>query len=786
MRTSSLSAALFSLAFLAVVAQGWAAEKEKKPLKYAGRVYMQVRAADDGKGVSGAKVQVLDNRVGKPELLSGTTNASGYCLVAAPVGYSAEEVDWERVRNTSIIGAILGGLTGGLNKKDCIVRFNGVAASITADGYKPFKGFIPYQDINGKAFEAVAQPLLLEKTASTAVSRVDAVSRIAEFEWLQCPDELPAGAKVPVKFRFQYNHPFPSELTVRGTAQSGKWQPIFDDGKHDDGAPADGIWGGTLQVPPVPKKGDPEVVLKTIIMVTAGERPVLSVSETAPFTFSGQSKEAVEKLIAARAARGNERLRLYEQALSLAPSCITILREYLRSALVIGQVDEAIALGDKKPNVCADAEAGASYVAALYRRGLYDRIVAHLAQAKLKPKQVSYDTVRQYYLGIALWKTGDVTKSVAALSALGVRTGIADFDEKLPEPKASRFKLGGTRYCFPESDSLFDRFVLVSDLDSAQVQAETSSLLQATYATSNWLTLGRLYLENGEYDKASSCLQRAPGQYTMSLDMVFDSPPITGSIILDEVLQPSQNEGSEKKYLVADVVAYCQDQRCLPKPVEGNLAQYSIDQVRQKIQETPRNWQLHHALALHLLRQASHPDTSKELSLAAWHGKSQSVTSDKMAVTPTSTMYGTSMINIAPVWTSTKLTVYNGYADASAQADFYISDICSSVPGFSFASGLPQLQNSTEDQELQPVYAYVVGRALTDIGCANLAVPFMGLALAQLSDSVEVHLAAAEMKLALGMQDEAAALQNKAQSLAPGDSTIAERIASMANGVKQN
>lgn len=778
MRTNRLAVVVLGLALVALQAQGWAADKEKKPLKYAGKVYVQVRAAEAGAGIPGAKVQVLDDRVGKPELLSGVTDASGCCLVAAPVGYSSEEVDWERVGETSLAGLVVG-LFGGLNKKDCIVRFNGVAVSITADGYKPFRGFVPYQDINGKAFEAVAQPVLLEKASSPAVSRIDSASRMTEFEWLQCPDELPAGAAVPVKFRFLYKHPAAPKLSARGTAATSiyacKWQQIFDDGKHDDAVAGDGIWGGTLQVPAAPKKGDSEVVLNAIIEVNAGERVVLSTVQTAPFTFPGQSKEAVEALLAARAARGGQKLTLCARAFELAPACTTFFREYLDVQFEQDRPDEVIAIAEKNPALLNDSIASAYYVAALYSKGAYARVVSHLAQAKLKPQDDWADRARQYYLGISSWKSGDEPTAITLLSKLGVQTGISELDAKLPPVKVEKFEVSGTTYTFYRCDTMFSALVLVGDLAGALIQAESASTASSPRAGLQWKTLATLYLARRQWDRALPCLQRMPPDDTLKMIDVFRAPAATTS-----EAQPAPG------WRVKDLIAYCQDQSRLPEPLTSSGEQRSIEELRQAISTGPEKWRLHHDLALLLMKAGPHQDTGKELTLAAWHGKSLAATRDKMAGGDTRMMYGTRMVDVAPVWTSEKLTVYNGYADPAAQADFYISDICSSVPGFSFASGLPQLENSTEDQALQPVYAYVVGRALTDIGCARLAVPFMELALAQLPDSVEVHLAAAEMKLALGLQDEAAALQNKARSLAPDDPSIAERIASMAGSVQQN
>lgn len=767
MRTNRLAVVVLGLALVALQAQGWAADKEKKPLKYAGKVYVQVRAAEAGAGIPGAKVQVLDDRVGKPELLSGVTDASGCCLVAAPVGYSSEEVDWERVGETSLAGLVVG-LFGGLNKKDCIVRFNGVAVSITADGYKPFRGFVPYQDINGKAFEAVAQPVLLEKASSPAVSRIDSASRMTEFEWLQCPDELPAGAAVPVKFRFLYKHPAATKLSARGTVDTStflcKWQPLFDDGKHDDGAPDDGIWGGLVQIPPPPKKNEyPDSVLSIFIEISGHGRPVTLSSQELPFVHSAQTRQsAIARSVAGSCLTWDELLSHYQSAGPNVCSLTKILSH-------LDRVDEVIAAWNPSSTSLTDEES-ATYASALYRKGLYDRVVAHVAAANVPPiseKSRGSEIVLKYYAAMAEWRLGKAVEAVAGFSELGTRSGYPELDSRLPPMVLDKSK-SIARWSW-----LCILLLSTGDVEAAWSQAVIASSASSKRSSENWMDLGLEYLRRSDYARSCECFMRASAG-----DVVWGTQEVPLKPFVSWTWTP------ERWWTRAEVIMFCQERLGGEAPAVTSEARVAL--IREDLAAKPESWRLHHDLALLLMKAGPHQDTGKELTLAAWHGKSLAATRDKMAGGDTRMMYGTRMVDVAPVWTSEKLTVYNGYADPVAQADFYISDICSSVPGFSFASGLPQLENSTEDQALQPVYAYVVGRALTDIGCARLAVPFMDLALAQLPDSVEVHLAAAEMKLALGLQDEAAALQNKARSLAPDDPSIAERIASMAGSVQQN
>ncbi|MBP8953956.1 MAG: tetratricopeptide repeat protein [Armatimonadetes bacterium] len=434
--------ALITIGCFQVSFPALAQDKAPAPLKRQatslGRIVGLVVDAESLEPVANARVTVCVNDTRAPEAqkarpMSACSDTRGGYEVWAPLGQSRSELDTDRLFDTSAAGALTGLFSGGLKKDTKIVMFGGVALSVTAEGRRPFTGWVDFQAMNADVFCAAPYTILLAREGSPRASRLSSAVDLVELKPLALPDIVKPeeSSKLDLQITTRL-HPClgtVNRIGINAQYVFGVWRNsagnLLDDGKHGDGEKLDGVYGGQVALAAL-KSTDMDVLrLQPEIpggwQVRTPQWHVPVVSDPAAATAAAKLVAIAEASLEPASDPGEADARmlpLWREALALRPESPLAICQTAGCLTRTGAAAEAVTLIESAPaEVRSRPDVDTGYVEALVKPERYADIVAHLESATLGKTDR-----RRYYKALALQKTGNAEAGVALLGDFDANT----------------------------------------------------------------------------------------------------------------------------------------------------------------------------------------------------------------------------------------------------------------------------------------------------------------------------------------------------------------------------
>jgi len=837
------------LIILCLISMGWTIAYSDGQNDSLGCIAGRVLDARSCKPVAGATVKVQLER-SRPiqdarKQLCAQTDANGRYEVGTYLGFARDEVDMGRVLESSVAGLLGGVFSGGFTKKTRTVKQGGIALEVSKDGYKPFVGFVEFQDVSAESFSAVCQSILLAPKDASGVSRLNRSDDLATIREVHIPDSVVLSArdtKVPVTATVELHPSIAAQCVVCVEAcleLAPKTQfrsaSLLDNGKVGDGAAKDGVYGGTLVLNSGPQT-DVNVLCVTVA-VKRGYSSVATCSVRIPCSPDESGLADAEHLMRAvasqqsatekTAAQDQELLSLYRGVLTNRPASLAATLETARRLMGGSKYDDAIEVLEAAPAaVRSSRDLDTLYVRALAMAGRDEEVKACTASLK-----TNGEDERRYWQAAVALRTGDMATAEKLFpilrTALGTgenRRWCIEYQLKLAAGKPDK-ALG----CYLDAFDLGYAGAVQQPLEVAKAAAQCA--LEALkskdpgerkrgdrlllLAVDDWMRCDRpgvlRQLEQALAEKHPAVI---PLVRELNL-LAFYSLGVGSLDVAKQAAQKSlafNGPSPENCYVIAQVEERAQQQRALTPWLAKLLGTVSDGDCTRLAQELEA--QGHSDLAILAYQRATNTATSTKFRCAlqlasalARQGYADSALEAFAAAADAGRSW--TSVSDAPGSPATTMRLPAAYTyDKSGHptvtkyeqvkvAPIYTrpsSYVCSGYAAplaqecFYIAEfGVGRLGASTEPTKEQTEYvgsAYdlVLGRALVRCGAAKVGLTFLERAGRNLPDSVEVAMALAEAHLCLGDRKAAAESVQAALKLAPKDEELAQMLSVLTAG----
>lgn len=752
---------------------------------------------------------------------TGTCDEKGAYTLGVPLGLSKSSLDLGRAASTSMLGLALGILGGGksLSKKTRVVMVDGVAATVTAEGYKPFRGHIPFARADAERFITLGKDVLLAPEADTAVSRVSQDASLYEFEVGPLPDKVwqPTGAEIPVSVTYRHWVPLCAPNSVNVTTEyvwgSDKTATttLYDDGKHSDGEAKDAVFAGTLKLPAA--KTGPADVLLCSFEVSRADGTTLSRTISLPVAGEETGLAAARKLIEGIAAgqsgshaeRCMAKAPFFRAASAARPDCPKILSSATWMLVEAGLEREAAEFFESAPaETKNDAKAHREYVRALSRLGRHEEVIKQLEGLKF-----GTGDDRGYFLGVAYLNKGDLTLGGKYLATFEGRSKDPEYRDGYCSWRAAG-KLAQAQAAKVPTKHYTDMLIWTEKMASAPAP---DTLDKMTACALDGLRAKPTGAQ--ARDLASRCIRalalRGDADAAMRLakdvSALSQDPCFTAEALKKAATLVQQDKPAVAAQLLNESVSInAQDAEALSRlaallreddpPRALALWQQAIDLGSTEVEPylmvgadaeragkypeaqavyakgvtlNDASFDLHHGLARMLILTGKTDEALVAFRKAAARGREDRSILDEAAVEGFAGF-------VAPIWTKERRVSVCGYAAPMAQWDFYIAEIGSEL----LATATPAADGKPEQEKklnyTGPVYQGLLGEALVQAGLPEKAIPLLEGALALAPELLDAKLALAQACGSTGNVDRARALLEEVRHACPDDENVIKAL----------